>query len=271
MNNLFFILKVKTRVVVIVAAVIVIGVLVGSTLLYSGAWPPVYTVESESMEHSTSWTAGTINVGDIVMVKNTDGNPSNVVTFVNGKDSGYSTYGEYGNVILYKAPNGEIIIHRAMFYLNWSGGHPVVSGYNGQGWIKVTDSYVLIDNASYTGRNLVVYLSNMQNKSGFITVGDYNLAHSALFNSNLDAYTAADQNVFGYNPVQPGSVIGVAFGQLPWFGLIKLNIMRFSGQWTQYNEVPANSYLYLSASIVAILVLLFFPYSRVIGRKKGKN
>lgn len=257
-----------------IVVLVIIAVLTGSIMAYSGAWPPVYTVESESMEHSFNWTAGTINVGDIVFVKSISSNPGNVVTYVAGRDTGYSTYGEYGNVILYKASNGEVIIHRAMFYLSWNGGKPVVSGYNGQSWIKVTDNYIVIDNASYSGRNLIVYLSNLENKSGFITVGDYNLAHSTLYNSNEDAYTAADQNVFGYNPVVSSSIMGIAFGQIPWFGLIKLNIMRLSGDWAQYNQVPANSYVYLAASVSLILLAVFFPYGRFIKRggsprKKG--
>lgn len=261
----------KAKRIAAIAITVLIIASVASVFLYSSAWPPVYTVESESMEHSYNWTAGTINVGDIVFVKDIHDNPANVVTFVTGKGSGYSTYGEYGNVILYNAPNGEVIIHRAMFYLSWSNGNPVVSGHNGQNWIKVTDKYVVIDNASYTHRNLIVYLDNLVNKSGFVTVGDYNLAHSPLYNSSENAYAAADQNVFGYNPAAPSSVMGVAFGQIPWFGLIKLNIMRFSGEWSQYNQVPNNAYLFLALSILAILVAVFFPYDKVLKRKKQEK
>lgn len=260
----------KTSSAIKLIALLIIVVLAGSLLLYSGAWPPVYTVESESMEHSSSWTAGTINVGDIVLVKNIGDNPDNVVTYVTGRDTGYSTYGEYGNVILYKASNGEIIIHRAMFYLSWNGSKPVVSGYHGQNWIKITDNYVVIDNASYTGRNLFVNIGHLQNKSGFITVGDYNLAHSTLYNSSEKSYIAADQNVFGYNPAGASSILGIAFGQIPWFGLIKLNIMKLSGDWPQYNQVPANSYLYLVVSSSLILIAVFFPYGRLLGENDGK-
>lgn len=258
----------RLRILIAVTVFIVLAAGTGTVLLYSGSWPPVYTVESESMEHSSSWTAGTINVGDIVMVKNIHSDASSVVTYVQGRTSGYSTYGEYGNVILYNAPTGEVIIHRAMFYLTWSGGHPVVSGDTGQSWLTVGNTYVVIHNASYTGRNLIVYLNNLVNKSGFITVGDFNLAHSALYNRTADAYAAADQNVFGYNPVSPGGVVGVAFWQVPWFGLIKLNLMRVSGSWTQYNEVPNNSYLFLGLALAAIVILVLFPYGRVMEKRK---
>ncbi len=253
----------------LVAVIIIIVLLLSPVVLiiYSGTWPPIYTVESESMEHSADWTYGNINVGDLVFVKNVNGNVNNVVTFVQGKGTGYSTYGEYGNVILYKAPTNEIIIHRAMFYLSWLDGKPVVSGYTNQSWIKVTSSYVVIDNASYTQRNLIVYLNNLVNKTGFITVGDYNLAHSQLFNRSEDAYAAADQNVFGYNPVSSNEILGVAFGQVPWFGLIKLNLMRITGQWTQYDQVPNFAYVYLFVTILSIVVLVLFPYDRFKGNR----
>lgn len=258
----------KTKKIIAFAVVFIIIATVGSALLYAGSWPPIYAVESESMEHSSAWTYGTINVGDLVFVKNIHDNSANVVTFIQGKETGYKTYGEYGSVILYNAPNGEIIIHRAMFYLSWNNGNAVVAGYTNQSWIKVTNSYVVIDNASYTGRNLIVYISDFQNQSGFVTVGDYNLATSPIYNATENAYVAADQNVFGYSPVNPHEILGVSFGQVPWIGLIKLNLMRISGGWPQYNQVPSNAYLFLGITIIAVFIAIFFPYERVF---KGKN
>lgn len=258
----------KTRRLVALVIIVVLLLSPVVLMLYSGAWPPVYTVESESMEHSSNWTYGNINVGDVVFVKNVNNNVGNVVTYVQGKGTGYSTYGEFGNVILYKAPTNEIIIHRAMFYLSWQDGNPVVAGYTNQSWIKVTSSYVVIDNASYTHRNLIVYLNNLVNKTGFITVGDYNLAHSQLYNKSENAYAAADQNVFGYNPASTSGIIGVAFGQIPWFGLIKLNLMRVTGQWTQYDQVPNFAYTYLFVAVLSIVILILFPYERFLGKHK---
>ncbi len=257
----------------LIVGVILVAILASpaAIMLYSGTWPPVFAVESMSMEHSSNWTVGTINVGDIVLVKNIDDNPANVVTYVNGRDTGHSTYGEYGDVILYQAPTNEIIIHRAMFYLSWNNGKPVVSGYTGQSWIKVTQNYVVIEDAGYTHRNLIVYLSNLVNKTGFITVGDYNLAHSQLYNSSENAYAAADQNVFGYNPASVSGIVGVAYFQVPWLGLIKLNLMRISGQWAQYNEVPNFAYLYLGLLIASFITLVVFPYERFTEGSKIKH
>ncbi len=252
-----------------IAGIIVILVIlsgVAAIFAYSDNWPPVFVVESESMEHSQNWTLGTINTGDVVMAKNIHSSISNVVTYIQGRETNYSTYGEFGNVILYDSPNG-IIIHRAMFYLSWNGSNPVVDGYHGQSWITVTQNAVVINDVGFTHRNLIVRIGGMTGQDGFITVGDYNLAHSAILNTSVNAYIAADQNVFGFAPVSPGKVVGKAFGQIPWVGLIKLNILKLGGGWSQSNEVPNNAYTYLGITIAIILVAAFFPYDR-FGKKK---
>lgn len=239
--------------------------------LYSGTWPPFSVVESESMEHGSTWTPGVINTGDIVFVKKVQNTEKSVITYVVARTENLSkNYGEYGDVILYHAPNGLTIIHRAIFYLQWKNGNPVVDGYDGQSWIHITNSYILIDHVGYSKRNLVVYLASLRNESGFITVGDYNLAHFGIYVPSLNAYRAADQDplFFDFPPVKPSQVEGIAFGQIPWFGLIKLNVMRLFGQWPDYNEVPRFAYDYLILSLAGIFTLVFFPYDRFREKKK---
>ncbi|PYB68843.1 S26 family signal peptidase [Thermoplasma sp. Kam2015] len=257
------------------AIAVIIGVVIflTSVTIYSGIWPPVDTIASESMTHSDYWTYGTMNVGDIVFVKRVSSVPGPVITYVVGRQTGFSTYGEYGNVILYKNPEGQTIIHRAMFYLSWADGMPVVQGFHNQSWMKVTKMYILIYDVGFSHRNLVVYLRGMVNESGFITVGDFNLAYRGIYNSSLNAYEAADQNVGITNaPVNSSNIIGMAFWDIPWFGLIKLNILKAYGQWPYSNEVAKNSYDYLFASIIIIAALIFLPYSKIYDfyRKRKK-
>ncbi len=255
--------------VAIVAAILIFIV---SVTVYSGEIPPVSTIASESMTHSDYWTYGTMNVGDIVFVKKVDSVPGSIVTYVVGRETNYSTYGEFGNVILYKNPSGTTIIHRAMFYLTWNNSYPVIQGYHNQSWISLTRSYVVIYDVGFSHRNLVVYLSGMVNESGFITVGDFNLAYRGIYNSTLNAYEAADQNVGITNaPVSSVNIVGVAFWDIPWFGLIKLNILKAYGQWPYSNEVAKNSYYYLYTSIAVILLLAFFPYGKISRRKMSKK
>ncbi|KAA8922668.1 S26 family signal peptidase [Thermoplasma sp.] len=240
--------------------VIAIVLIMASLTIYGGIWPPASVVESESMQHSSAWEFGVINTGDIVLLKKVNDPVKDVITYVVGREINYRTYGEYGNVILYNAPNGDVIIHRAMFYLSWNNGTPVVYGYHNQSWMIVTKDYVIIYNCSYNGRNLYVNLQGLQGQDGFITVGDHNLATSPIFVSKYDAYIAADQNIFGYPPVKPDKVVAVAYGQIPWLGLIKLNIMRLYGQWPYYNEVPQYAYDYLFITLFAVFVLPYISY-----------
>ncbi|MCY0851617.1 S26 family signal peptidase [Thermoplasma acidophilum] len=247
----------KYGTIILVAVILII---IASITIYGGIWPPASVVESESMQHSSEWQFGVINTGDIVLLKKVNDPVKNIITYVVGREIDYRTYGEYGQVILYNAPDGEVIIHRAMFYLSWNNGTPVISGYHNQSWMKVTDNYVIIYNCSYNGRNLYVNLQNLRGQDGFITVGDHNLATSPFFIAKYDAYVAADQNIFGYPPVKPDKVVAVAYGQIPWLGLIKLNIMRIYGEWPYYNEVPRYAYDYLFATLFVIFVIPYISY-----------
>lgn len=246
-----------------------IVIILASITLYSGMLPPASVVESGSMQHSDYWTPGVINTGDIVLVKKATNPLNQVTTYVQGRTSGYSTYGEYGNVILYKAPTGDVIIHRAIFYLYWNHSQPEVLGYTNQSWIHITSKYIEITDVGYSHRNLVVYVSQFAGENGFITVGDHNLATATTKSSSLNAYIAADQNIFGFPPVNTSKVVGVAYGQIPWIGLIKLNIMRAFGEWNYNNEVPKNSYLYLGLTIAAVVAIGASPYI-IPGKKKKK-
>ena len=143
-------MSVKRRIEIAIAAAILIFIV--SVIAYSGEFPPVSTVASESMTHSDYWTYGTMNVGDIVFVKKVNSVPGNIITYVVGRETNYSTYGEFGNVILYKNPSGTTIIHRAMFYLSWNNSYPVIQGYHNQSWISLNRSYVVIDDVGFSHR-----------------------------------------------------------------------------------------------------------------------
>ena len=104
----------------LVALAVIVVLLVG-LYAYTGNWPPVYVVESGSMQHGASDVLGLINAGDLVLAKKV---PSSSITpYMVGLVTGYSTYGEYGDVILYH-PNGDTgatpIIHRALLYFQWN-------------------------------------------------------------------------------------------------------------------------------------------------------
>src|SRR5690554_3616202 len=89
--------------------VAVVGGIALALYLIAGTWPAVVTIESESMVPN-------MNVGDLVLVVQKD-RYGEFQTWVEGSQSGYVSFGDYGDVIVYR-PNGAThvhpIIHRAI-------------------------------------------------------------------------------------------------------------------------------------------------------------
>lgn len=122
----------------VVAVLIIFMVL--SKLVF-GLWTPMVAVESGSMEPH-------MQIGDIIFIKSTD--KANITTYEEGKKTGYESFQNYGDVILYR-PYGEQgvtpIIHRAMYRVEagepmWENG-PVApySGYITKGDNVVTNQH----------------------------------------------------------------------------------------------------------------------------------
>ena len=253
----------------LVALAILILLLV-SLYAYTQNWPPVYVVESESMQHGTNDVVGLLNTGDLVLVKQEPA--TSIVTYVEGEHSGYSTYGEYGDVILYE-PDGSAatpIIHRAILYLSWnptnstynatalaglpcgaapdavyqSAGTPNDCGVEGLdstltlhyvGWQSVTVSWDLS-------------LPLMGRHSGFLTMGDNNFIPGTPNIGEPDQTGASSQHS---EIVEPGWIVGVARGMVPWFGSLKLLLEGNAA------EVPPQSWEFLALTIVGLIVAAF--------------
>lgn len=103
-----------TRVVLlreIIYVLLLVGGVALGLFLVSGTWPAVVTIESGSMIPH-------MNVGDLVFVVE-ENRFGDLQTWVDGKDTGYTAFGDYGDVIVYR-PNGAgtvtPIIHRAMVW-----------------------------------------------------------------------------------------------------------------------------------------------------------
>jgi signal peptidase len=231
-------------------------VFVASILLamyaYTGLWPPLVVVESNSMMHSedTSYV-GVIDTGDLVLVKSV-GSASDIETYMSGYSSGHKTYGDYGDVIIYKVNGNDIgtpIIHRAIVYLEanadgesfrcedlrdvddgkWTTSNPSDT------WDRLT-SVLRILEFGYQSETVTIDTTRLVVADGFITKGDHN--------DNVD------QSLPGRNtPVKTSWVVGKARGEIPWFGLLKL--------WSTdslKSEAPENSVRNLWISLALIVI-----------------
>jgi signal peptidase len=256
----------KNEVISAVAVVVVIAILFSSLFLYTGNWPPAVIVESSSMQHGNNFVFGVINTGDIVGVKKID-SFANVQTYLVARERGNPiTYGEYGNVVIYKnSLLRELVIHRAIFYVEgWNGTTPILYGNTHPSWLSIQGPNVYITDVGYSHRNLLVQLENYIGQVGFVTMGDHNFADSPYHIGN---YTlAADQNENIDNSlVSSNQVVGVAVGYIPIVGVMKLWV---TGQTT---FIPENSNIAMIIIIVVIVALAIVPLPSPKSRRKERN
>ncbi len=124
----------------VVVALLIVGLVMSIVYAYSGSVTPLVAVESGSMEPH-------INIGDVVLIKR----PTEVVTYKEGKTTSYQSFGNYGDVIVYR-PNGDPnmtpIIHRAMYWVNAGDTLPNKQKAEHAGYITKGDNNIEIDQPS---------------------------------------------------------------------------------------------------------------------------
>ncbi|MFY9717207.1 MAG: S26 family signal peptidase [Thermoplasmata archaeon] len=256
----------------LVALAIVALMLVG-LYTFTQNWPPAYVVESRSMQHGPEDQVGLINAGDLVLAEKIP--TASIVPYVVGYRDGVHTYGEFGDVVLYH-PNGNThatpIVHRSILFLQWD---PTKSAYNATdlrglpcgGGSNRTNGELYYDSSSGDGcpttdlsGTLYVYgvgwnssappiildlsESAYGRHSGFLTMGDHNLLWDQY---PIDAGTTPTLSSL----VEPGWVLGVARGMLPWFGAFKLLLEGNSG------NVSSRSWQFLGLAIVGAILSAF--------------
>lgn len=261
---------------VLVGGLLIIALLLLAMLVYAGMWPPVYVVESASMQHSDDRSfIGTIDTGDLVIVQSSDG--SDVRTYVESFPDGHRTFGDYGDVIIYERygrSDQTPIIHRAMMRLEYNSSStsfdvpslaalPAEKWGNGLAeegrWWNLT-GVVQIYDVGYGSIVLSVDLASMLDfyadhgldHDGIITLGDHN---RGIYDQMTDICR---------EPVRDEWIIGEAKAELPWLGIVKL--------WVNGNlpeSTPDNSKSGLIAVVVLLIAvpLAFDIFSMVLSRK----
>ncbi len=247
----------------ILTSVIIVVVILGGLYAYTGLWPPMVVIESKSMSHGDGnppeSQIGVIDTGDLVLVKKVN-DRHDIVTYVEGKRSGYQAYGDYGDVIVYRKNDVKDtpVIHRAIMYVEYDEmtglwnipdiGIRNVTHYN------LTDYGYNKDSITIWFDKLSFQASGGVKHGGFITMGDYNAAHAS---SDMNAYDQApgglvDSGGRHVEPVETSWVVGVAKGELPWFGIIKLST------GVHPEPFPENS---VTALIVALVLIFTVPFA----------
>ena len=262
------------RDILISASVLVI--VLASLYAYCGVWPPMVVVESSSMMHGPDSQIGVIDTGDLTLVKSI-GDRDDVITYAEARhtgdpNNGFRTFGDFGMVIVYhKNGQGDTpVIHRAIAWIEYNasasgqagnlrGDIPDIGVYN-------VSSYTLPYGVGFRNVTVTIELSEILGATstsrvphdGFVTLGDNN-------NGAIDQASLQDRGGNRVEPVRTEWVVGVAQGELPWFGLFKLWI---SGQDT--GSFPTTSSGGLVVTIVLVIAVpLAVDYA--ISRRKRKR
>jgi signal peptidase len=171
-NNLWVSL---TRDLLFVAGMIVLFMLISQIAL--GTPRPAVAVESGSMLPN-------IGIGDVVIIQSFD--KTSIHTYEAGLVSGYKSFDNYGDVILYRKYGSTTetpIIHRAMYWVD--EGEPM--------WVN----------------------GPLAPHSGYITKGD---------NQQTNIYVDQATDTSRLQPIKEEWIIGVARWHIPWLGYISLAV-----------------------------------------------
>ena len=256
-----------------IVAVVIVAVILGAMYLYAGVWPPLVVVESSSMQHSDDVSSlGVIDTGDMVFQQAASTRES-IVTYVEGRASGYATYGDYGDVIIFnKAGSATPIIHRAIMYISLHANGTADVGDVLQLPLSDWDAVNANDQPtqvpfflkSLTIRNMgfdhdiTLTFSfpggSMTPRVGFVTMGDNNLVHACR--SFRTGCTSGYDLISTITRVQ--DIEGRARGEIPWIGLIKLVVQPTSSCCASWGVgAPKNSW---DALLVTLLFLIALPF-----------
>lgn len=166
--------------------VVVVGGIALALYLFAGTWPAVVTIESESLVPH-------MNVGDLVLVVDED-RFGGLTTWVEGQQTGHSSFGDYGDVIVYR-PNGadsvHPIIHRAMTY---------------------------VDTAAVEESGLAQFYADPH--GGYITKGDNN--------PYIDQGNLRIAGIGLIEPVRKEWIVGKALVAVPLVGYLPLHLAEFA-------------------------------------------
>ena len=245
----------------LIIAGVAIAVIAGgyvALIAYSGMNVPFSVVMSQSMQHDNERSEiGCIDTGDIVVVKSKD--KATIQSYVKGTQTGYSTFGDYGSVIIYERnSSANPVIHRAIVWLEWDSEEKKwkseeLKGYEGDWYCKVTsidgsaekkdadnlEGTLVFRDVTRSGKNVSISLTSLTKESGFLTMGD-----NPVTNNSFDQASGIINHPIGMEDIK-----SVPFAELPWIGVVKI----LTGNSSSNLKYVPNSLPSLAMAIVLII------------------
>lgn len=264
------------RTLAIIIAVLALIMMGGNLAVreLSGVNPPFTVVESQSMQHGRSSEIGVIDTGDMILVKNPS--TAEIVSYVEGYHTGYTSFGEYGSVIIYERPYGNPVIHRAILWLESNGNGtwsaPALEYYAddengtelwecGSGDHSNLSGTLTLYDVGYAKKTVFVNLDALDDSiSGYLTMGD-----------NAETNTNFDQSLGIYHElISEDNIRSVAWKEIPWVGTMKL---MMKGNTSSLDAWASNSIELLALSFVTfVLMIMALGYVfDSLGTKRAKK
>ncbi len=264
----------KKFIIAIFAVGIFIGSIIGGIYVYSGVSPPFTVINSGSMQHSDESSIGTIDTGDMVIVKNPD--YQEITTYVEGSKTDYSKFGEYGDVIIYRSGDRNII-HRAMLHMtlyetetvtqkwyipelkdydNWDI-KSILGSVKSLYWdnenciltVDISSTFYLTDVGYGDGEPSVnifkLGIGKDVGYSGYLTKGD-----NAETNKTFDQNSSIHPEL-----VTEEDIRSIAAVEIPWLGCIKLWINDKNTDLIPENSIT--SLITVFVVLISIIIVLF--------------
>jgi signal peptidase len=199
---------------------------------------------------------------------------ADVVTYLEGRASGYTTYDDYGDVIIFRRPIDPVpVIHRAIMYVtlhyaNRTADVPALARLPLSDWSATNNAGATT--TPYDLREVTIYrmgwLHNLNITFDFASPnsGIVDRAQAAYRDGRPAVYiTMGDNNApfydLGWFPVQQ-DIVGRARGEIPWFGLVTLTLTPTdsccSAGWGD-TRAPKNSWDSLLVSLIFLFALPF--------------
>jgi len=169
---------------------------------------------------------------------------------------GYSTYGNYGDVIIYRKNNmgGTPVIHRAILWVEPSSA----SACAGSGAVDLPELdltcvvTITFHKATQVHTDIRIDVQSILGRpgsaAGFITKGDNNNNQNPALSDQQSLFDDANPRQH-LMPVRPSWIVGRAVGELPAFGLLRL----FATGQLGSAGTPPSSLRFLAITIVVLV------------------
>lgn len=244
----------QKQITMIVSIILVVALFLGIVYYVkenSGVNPPFTVIQSQSMQHSNDSQIGVIDTGDMIYVQNTE--KHGITTFMEGYASGYKSFGDYGDVIIYNRTGNNPVIHRAIMWMEWTGSNwdlSALQNYDETLWdidgthnTSVTSGTLNITISNeYRNKTYTLNIGSLIESSGYLTLGDNN--------SVFDQNSGISYNVL----ISKERIKSVALTEIPWLGVLKL---MFNGEYDKVENNVPSSPVYLSVFIITLILVIF--------------